>query len=206
MTPGGISGFVGVLVAAAALAPGLVAFQVINAEAIEDLDAYAVYSAIVPMQVVAAKPIAILRETWRVHCLPSGKAFNEEWRSALESFKEENARPRTLLPRFQPEWPCERVPQTDVSSPRWGGYAIVSAVGFNQAKTRAMLFVMTSCGPFCGRGTFHFLEKRQGQWLSVALKEISNCIGGLAPSCVIGSCPRSLEYEAHTDLQSGQRR
>lgn len=121
MTPGGISGWVDVLLVAAALAPGLVASQVIDVEAIGDLDAYAVYVAIVPMQVVAAKPIAIQRETLKVHCLPSGKAFNEEWRSVLESFKEENARPRTLLPRFPPEWPYERVPQTDVSSPRWGG-------------------------------------------------------------------------------------
>ena len=170
------NGFAGVLLAAAVLAPGLFASQVIDAKTIEDLDAYAVYMVIVPTQVVAARPIAIQSETVRnLQCLPSGKPFNEEWRSALESFKEENARPRTLLPQFPSGWPFELASQADVSSPRWGGYALVSAVGFNQAKTRAMLFVMTSCGPFCGQGTFHFLEKREGQWFPVMLNDISNC-------------------------------
>jgi hypothetical protein len=39
-----------------------------------------------------------------------------------------------------------------------------SAVGFNVDKPIAVVYMGHSCGPLCGGGTFHVLEKSEGKW------------------------------------------
>lgn len=39
-----------------------------------------------------------------------------------------------------------------------------SAIGFNAAKTLAVVHMGHSCGPSCGGGTYYFLEKKDGKW------------------------------------------
>jgi hypothetical protein len=40
----------------------------------------------------------------------------------------------------------------------------VSAVGFNQDGTRALVYVGHNCGSLCGGGGYHLLVKKNGQW------------------------------------------
>jgi hypothetical protein len=51
--------------------------------------------------------------------------------------------------------------------PDSGGYVVMSAVGFNEENTRAIVFTGTFCGNRCGRWGFHLLEKIQGNWKEV---------------------------------------
>ena len=53
------------------------------------------------------------------------------------------------------------------SYPESGGYIVMSAVGFNKEKTRAVVYTGSSCGGLCGRWRFHLLEKSQGSWKEV---------------------------------------
>src|SRR4029077_10928371 len=43
--------------------------------------------------------------------------------------------------------------------PDSGGYMQVSAVGFDNSKTHALVSMAHHCGPLCGRGTHHVLEE-----------------------------------------------
>jgi len=40
----------------------------------------------------------------------------------------------------------------------------VSAVGFNNEHTRALVYVGHICGGLCGRGTYHLMVKINGKW------------------------------------------
>jgi hypothetical protein len=51
--------------------------------------------------------------------------------------------------------------------PYAGGYVIMSAVGFNREKTRAIVYTGSSCGGLCGSWRFHLLEKIDGHWKEV---------------------------------------
>jgi len=53
------------------------------------------------------------------------------------------------------------------SYPQSGGYVIMSAVGFNREKTRAIVYTGSSCGALCGSWRFHLLEKINGNWKEV---------------------------------------
>jgi hypothetical protein len=51
--------------------------------------------------------------------------------------------------------------------PDSGGYITMSAVGFDQEKTRAVVYTGSSCGGLCGGWSFHLLEKLDGNWKTV---------------------------------------
>jgi hypothetical protein len=40
----------------------------------------------------------------------------------------------------------------------------MSAVGFDRARTRALVYVGHDCGSLCGGGGYHLLVKKDGQW------------------------------------------
>ena len=48
--------------------------------------------------------------------------------------------------------------------PGSGGYLQVSAVGFDSARTRAMVYMAHHCGGLCGGGTHYLLEKIDAAW------------------------------------------
>jgi hypothetical protein len=52
--------------------------------------------------------------------------------------------------------------------PDSGGYIIMSAVGFNKERTRAIVYMGSSCGVLCGSWRFHLLEKIDGDWKEVS--------------------------------------
>ena len=49
-----------------------------------------------------------------------------------------------------------------------GGYIQLSAVGFDAAGTRAMVYVAYQCGGLCGGGTLYLPEKVNGGWREAA--------------------------------------
>jgi hypothetical protein len=51
--------------------------------------------------------------------------------------------------------------------PEAGGIIVLSAVGFNADRTRALVYSGASCGSLCGRWTFHLFEKVDGKWQGV---------------------------------------
>jgi hypothetical protein len=51
--------------------------------------------------------------------------------------------------------------------PGSGGYIILSAVGFNKDKTRAVVYSGAGCGSLCGAWSFHLFKKMNGKWTEV---------------------------------------
>ena len=56
-----------------------------------------------------------------------------------------------------------------------GGFMVVSAVGFNASKERAMVYMSHSCGLLCGGGSYHLLEQVDGAWREANLPTVWNC-------------------------------
>jgi len=123
--------------------------------------------------------------------LPTGTPLPEEWQSVTDGFKRENTRRRRLLPRLPVMGVSYRlVAEADIvrtlqppdfwegfyaKFPDSGGYYAVSAVGFNEAKTRAMVYIETYYGLLGADGRFYLLEKNDGQWAQSKLR-ISACL------------------------------
>lgn len=51
--------------------------------------------------------------------------------------------------------------------PMSSGYSVVSAVGFNEAKTQALVYLEHHCGGLCGFAEVLLLEKMDGKWQEV---------------------------------------
>jgi hypothetical protein len=171
---------------------------------VEDPEAYAVYASLLPKEwpivVARATRLVIQRETATYDdCLPQGPPMQREWSAALKNYRQENATVRSVLPGRALGYPYEVVPRADIvaifeapdgpelRSPRpWdpfyrrypdsGGYMQFSAVGFDEAKTRALVYIAHHCGNLCGGGTHHFLEKVSGQWRETRPKDVSMCM------------------------------
>src|SRR6185503_5401852 len=123
--------------------------------------------------------------------LPTGEPLEAEWQSVTDSFKRENTRRRRLLPQFPVMVVSYRlVAEADIlrtikppdfwkgfyaKFPNSGGYYVVSAVGFNEAQTRAMVYIETHSGLLGASGQFYLLEKNDGQWAQSTLR-ISACL------------------------------
>lgn len=54
--------------------------------------------------------------------------------------------------------------------PASGGYYWFPAVGFNPARTQAIVDMGHGCGMLCGNGGPHFFQKRDGKWCEVSVK------------------------------------
>jgi len=199
------------LVAVAAVRPSHVDAQ--SSNAIDDPEAYRVYSTVLPMPFSSGdKPVdrlAILQETRSTKVCPRAETLPQEWRPVLESYARENARVRALLPGFDVGLPYTLVSLADVKRSLlqagndgktlrggWpeayaqfpnGKLLAVSAVGFDELKTRAMVVVQYNCGLSrdpqslehdCHGGGSVLLEKDQGRW--VRAKGLGGCEGGVS--------------------------
>jgi hypothetical protein len=168
---------------------------------INDLEAYAVYAAVVPVGFASRdKPltnITLLNETRGYIPCPLDEAIQPLWRSVVESYQKENNRARVIQPGFDlgvsyslitsaelrelvqqshlSTFPGRQSPGTQVFAGLPGGrLVVVSAVGFNEEKTRAMVSVRYDCTSSlepgkadadCYQGYQLMLEKREGRWV-----------------------------------------
>lgn len=166
-----------------------------------DPDAYRVYAALLPnewtVRAAHAKTLVFEEETStpRMCAEPSGGMLETEWRDVLEDFRHQNASPKRLGPGMDLGIPYVVVPRADIRAlftpqkndpnlgwtgfynayPDSGGYLMVSAVGFNSQKTRAMVYMGHSCGGLCGGGTYYFLERSSDSWRQVRLTGVTSC-------------------------------
>jgi hypothetical protein len=135
----------------------------------------------------------ILKQETVTHsrCFPRGRPLQEEWKPVMDDFTTQNSRPRTLPAGFDIGVDYLLVANSEIDGMfdqrvDWrpfytryldsGGFMDVSAVGFDPTKARAMVYVAHRCGGLCGRGTYHFMEKTDGQWREATIKDLENCV------------------------------
>ena len=167
---------------------------------IDDLEAYAVYASLLPdewtVRDAHAKQLVFQRETDPYsRCMPSGAPMTTDWKQTVDAYRAENAGPRAMREGFGLGLPYVVISRADIQAtfqdraapnlgwdgfykrfPDSGGYMMVSAVGFNADKTRAMAYIGHGCGSLCGGGTHHLLEKTDGRWREVRPRGVSFCM------------------------------
>ena len=169
-----------------------------SSPAITDPEAYAVYAAVLPRSVLQEnhpEPNAIQLETFpgQADC-PRAELITDEWRAAVDDYRRQNAVTRFIQPRFNlgkkyslVPWgelrqmltdegymgrdaPSTNVPGARVFAHFPGGAVVVlSAVGFNPERTRAMVSVQRNCILQDGRVTCEAtytvgLRRTDGRW------------------------------------------
>lgn len=155
----------------------------------EDQEAYEVYSAIVPLERplrdVHAKRLIIQNETKGFQmCLRPEQEWEERVGPAISDYVRANAKPSLLQQRIKVGVPYQLIMADDLKSaiqtigwegfyqryPDSGGWIELSVVGFNVDKTVAVVYMGHHCGPLCGGGGFHVLEKKDGKWVALDWK------------------------------------
>jgi len=114
-----------------------------------------------------------------------------DFRDAIANFKTNNSRRWLLQRQFELSGPYELVSSDTIKAtfrggeqsrtegahpldsgwkafyaryPGSGGFIVLSAVGFNKDKTRAVVYSGASCGSLCGAWSFHLFKKVDGKW------------------------------------------
>jgi len=172
-----------------------------RASPVDDPEAYAAYASLLPnewtIRVGKAKTLVIQEETaTRWDCMPSGEAMQTTWKPVVDAYRAANAAPHKLLANQELGIPYQVVPGKAIAlsfdrlipnggSDGWsgfyrkypdsGGYVEMSAVGFDSAKVRAMVYIGHSCGGLCGGGTHHLLEKVEGVWRAAKIPGLMQC-------------------------------
>jgi len=167
------------------------------AKAYDEVEAYKVYSAILPNEwpwsEANATTLVIRTETEPyTMCIAPDKESEKVVGSAIANYKKENATKWLLQREFDITKPYEMVSDEEIANifkldgsagwktyyerhPNSGGWIELSAVGFNPSKTIAVVYAGHSCGGLCGGGTFHILQKVDGKWMPLRLKGGTSC-------------------------------
>jgi hypothetical protein len=169
---------------------------------VDDPEAYAVYASLVPnnwiVRVAHATRLVIQEETATYsRCMPSGTPMETTWKPVVDSYKAANDGVR-LIRAGQPLGisydvvPAEQIAeffpkpisidgfsigwrQFHRTYPESRGYIQFSAVGFDSAKTRAMVYIGHHCNNLCGGGGHALLEKIDGAWRAAKIPGIEQC-------------------------------
>ncbi len=149
-------------------------------------DAYEVYSVVLPHEEsyeFAKGTLVIQQETMPkagIESCLTPEAANR-FKDAIADYERVNRKAWILQRQFEIEKNYELVTAETIKVvfkegswdafykryPGSGGYLTVSAVGFNENKTLAVVQAGSSCGGLCGRWGFHLLEKMDGKWRPV---------------------------------------
>ena len=162
---------------------------------ITDPNMYAVYGALLSKDwnfAGSATKVALQAETVPVSssCLPSGPSVPDEWKPVLDDYRAANREPHVLLPGQPVGVPYILVPRSDTRAvvsdglfeqseryPDSGGRVVyVSAVGFDRAHTRALVFAGYYCGSLCSTSGLQQLERRNGVWRRAAVPLLETCL------------------------------
>ena len=157
-------------------------------EAYEVDEAYRVYSVLLPREesygfakgTLVIQQDTVGKQAMTEKCLTAEAA--KKFKDAITDFDRVNSKRWVLQRHFEVEKPYELVTQDTIRLffkgngdwngfydryPGSGGYVILSAVGFDEDKTQAIVYTGSSCGGLCGRWSFHLLEKVDGKWKQV---------------------------------------
>jgi hypothetical protein len=152
-------------------------------------DAYQIYDLLIPHEEsygFAKGTLTIQEETvsnqdGTAPCVTPQTAIR--FKDAIADYKRLNRKTQWLLRRqFEIEKPYEVVSSDAIGVllqgggwnsfykhyPDSGGYIIMSGVGFNKERTRAIVYMGSSCGVLCGSWRFHLIEKIDGNWKEVS--------------------------------------
>jgi hypothetical protein len=150
-------------------------------------EAYQVYNVLLPREEAAGseKGTLVIQQETVPGTYPTEPCLTPEaaskFKEAVADYKQVNTKPWLLRRQFQTEEPYEVVSSQSIQTlfkrhdwegfykryPDSGGYITLSGVGFNQDKTRAIVYSGTACGLLCGRWSWHLLEKIEGRWKEV---------------------------------------
>jgi len=151
------------------------------AQPYEDPDAYEIYSLLLPNYVSNAfeeDPLTIQENTVpAVLGLGEGclsRADADRFRGAVVGYYRIYEKRLLLRRRFQLVEPYRIVDTKVISTLPDHPYFSLSPVGFNRARTQAIVYLNETCGGLCGSFRFHFLEKVRGNWKEAA---IATCAG-----------------------------
>ena len=163
-----------------------------NPTTYEDQEAYEVYAAILQsdwlLRHAHAKTLIIQTETKSFQmCLQPDEEWKEKVGPAISDYVRLNAKPWLLQRRINIEVPYQLIKvdvlMSLVKNAGWEafhqqyehskGWMELSAVGFNNDKTVAVVYMGHHCGNLCGDGRFYVLEKKAGQWLPLDWKGTS---------------------------------
>lgn len=114
-------------------------------------------------------------------CLFPNQESRKQIGSAINDYVSTNKKAWAFTRRFEIEnayelldfkkdiWPFfENRPtgwqEFDAAHPSSRGWYELSAVGFNEDKTIAVVYISNHCGWTCGRGEFRVLQKQEGRW------------------------------------------
>lgn len=135
-----------------------------------------------------AKRLIIQNETRGYEmCLRPEKEWQEKIGPAISDYVRTNAKPLLIQPRIKVGAPYRLIIADELRStiqtagwegfykryPGSGGWMEFSAAGFNANKTVAVVYMGHHCGPLCGSGGFHVLEKKDGKWVALDWKGLS---------------------------------
>jgi hypothetical protein len=127
-------------------------------------------------------------------CLPSGPPIENEWKVVMDNFLQQSASAHLLDARqllAHLPLPFEIAGWSEIKSgedtydgwrnfrarwPKADGYYDVSAVAFNPARNRAIVYIGHHTGIGSGQGQYHFLE-RAGDWTEITPTAVSVCRG-----------------------------
>ena len=162
-----------------------------------DNEAYRVYGSVFGRLAESTpdrRPLVIRSHTRpraQMACLPTGGPIENEWKVVMDDFLQQNASAHVLdARRLLLTVPFEIVPWSVIKSgedwgdawdnfatrwPKAGGYYDISAVGFDPARTRAIVYVGLHTGA-TGEGQYHFLEKA-GDWAQITPGQVNVCKG-----------------------------
>lgn len=148
--------------------------------------AYEVYSAVLPEEwtwrYAKSNTLLIKAETVSYQmCLAPDSKSKKLLEAAIADFRQVNQSPWRLDSRFDISKQYELVapeilsapfqlagqdgwPQFHAEHPNSVGWIELSAVGFNEDKTIAVVYVGHHCGGLCGGGGFSVLHKVDGKW------------------------------------------
>ena len=187
-----------VLLPALTLASVLFAGGAAQQPPLSDRDTYAVYAALFAKSgasSVERRPLVIRSDTrtrFNISCLPSGRAIAGDWKPAMDDFLRQTASQRFLNQSLLVvEVPFEIAAWSEIMTgedtgdgwknfrarwPKAEGYYDVTAVGFDPARTRAIVYIGFHSGAGRGEGRYHFIEKIGG-WSEVVLDGVDACQG-----------------------------
>lgn len=150
-------------------------------------EAYEVYNVVLPHEESYgfSKGTLVIQQETVKKPEASGPCFTDEARDkfmdALSDLDGLTSKAWLLQRKFQIAKPYQLVPSDTIRLsldkdgwdgfhkryPSSGGYLVMSPVGFNKDKTRAIVYTGSSCGLLCGAWGFHLLEKSHGKWKQV---------------------------------------
>jgi hypothetical protein len=153
----------------------------------ESADAYQIYSLLLPREQSwrFAKGTLVVQQETVPSKLDGGGCFtpeaNEKFKEAFSDYDIVNGKRWLLQRRFEIEKPYELVSEESIRAfttkrdwegfykryPGSGGVFTMSAVGFNESRTLAVVRTGSYCQGLCGSWSFHLLQKVDGHWKQV---------------------------------------